>query len=103
MLGCTVSELLERSSSRELSEWMAYDMVEGLPDRRRETLLATLLAATVNAHRDPARGKAARPLDFLPWLAPEEDEEAVGQEAMLARIELLNAAFGGQDLRAEER
>jgi len=93
-----VPELLSRSSSRELSEWMAYDAIEGLPDRRQEILLASLLALTVNINRDPKKGEPATALDFLPWMRPEDDDEPEPVD-MVTRIETLNALFGGADLR----
>ena len=77
---------------------MAYDAVEGLPDRRREILLASLLAITANVHRDPERSEPATALDFLPWMQEDEDEEPEPVD-MVRRIEMLNAMFGGEDLR----
>jgi hypothetical protein len=78
---------------------MAYDAVEGLPDRRQEILLASLLAMTVNINRDPKKGEPATALDFLPWMRPEDDDEPEPVD-MVKRIETLNALFGGEDLRA---
>lgn len=73
---------------------MAYDALEGLPDRRQEILLANLLALTVNINRDPKRGEAASPLDFLPWMRPEdEDPEPVD---MTEKIRSLAQMFGGE-------
>ena len=92
-----MGELLQRTSSRELSEWMAYDAVEGLPDRRREVLLASLLALTANINRDPKSGEPATALDFLPWM--QDDDEEPEPVDMVKRIETLNALFGGADLR----
>lgn len=88
-------ELLASTSSRELSEWMAYDAVEGLPDRRREILLATLLAMTANVHRDPKKGQPADALDFLPWMRTEDDEDPDPVD-MTEKIRSLAAALGGE-------
>lgn len=78
---------------------MAYDAVEGLPDRRRELLLASLLALNANIHRDPKKSEPATALDFLPWMRPEDEEEEPEPVDMVRRIETLNALFGGEDLR----
>jgi hypothetical protein len=94
-----VPELLSKVSSRELSEWMAYDALEGLPDRRQEILLASLLAMTVNINRDPKKGEPATALDFLPWMRQDEDDEEPEPVDMVKRIEMLNALFGGEDRR----
>jgi hypothetical protein len=81
---------------------MAYDAVEGLPDRRQEILLASLLAITVNINRDPkAHGEPATALDFLPWMRPEDDDEPEPVD-MVKRIEMLNALFGGEDRRQDK-
>jgi hypothetical protein len=63
------------------------------------SLLASLLALTANIHRDPERGEAATALDFLPWMQ-DEDEEPEPVD-MVQRIEMLNAMFGGEDLRGD--
>lgn len=96
----TVPSLLQRVSARELSEWMAYDAVEGLPDRRVELLLAQLLALTANVHRDP-KAELLEARQFLPWLADDDDaENEVPQPTMLLHtVERLNALLGGADLR----
>ena len=95
-------ELLSRSSSRELSEWMAYDALEGLPDRRQELLLASLLAMTININRDPKKSEPAAALDFLPWMRQDEDDEEPEPVDMVKRIEMLNALFGGEDRRGRQ-
>jgi len=92
-----VPELLARTSSRELSEWMAYDAVEGLPDRRVEILLASLLAMTANVNRDPKKGEPASALDFLPWLRDDEDEEPEPVD-LTGKIKALAAVLGGEVL-----
>jgi hypothetical protein len=97
LLGCTVDELLQRASSRELSEWMAYDAVEWLPDRRLEMLTANLLALTANLHRG-SDDRAVTALDWMPWMQQDQDDEPEPVD-WVRRIEQLNAALGGDDLR----
>jgi hypothetical protein len=71
----TVGELLGRISSRELTEWMAYYMLEPF-GAERDNLHAGLVAAMVhNVDRDPKRGKAADPADFMLEFGIKEEEE----------------------------
>ena len=97
-----VAELLARTSSRELSEWMAFDAIEPLGDRRLDVLLASFMALFANANRDPKkRRRAFKVEDFLPqWdkAAPQEPDNT----RMLRMVEMLNTAFGGRDLRGGE-
>ena len=59
---------LARISSHEITEWMAYEEVEGpLGPARLDHHFATLMALVANL----ARGKADSPVEpgaFLPWL-----------------------------------
>ena len=76
----TVGELLDRISSRELSEWMAYYMLEPF-GAERDNLHAGLVAAMVhNVNRDPKRGKAADPKDFMLQFGVEEDEDGAEEQ-----------------------
>ncbi|MDT3395431.1 hypothetical protein RKE29_01990 [Streptomyces sp. B1866] len=90
-LGCTVAELLARTSSAELTEWMVYERLTGPLGGRRGDVQAAIVAATVaNAQR--ARGRALRPEDFLPvWDKP----RAMTPEEMWAAAMQANAALGG--------
>lgn len=103
-LGRTVDELLDGVSSSELSEYVALRALEPLPNERLEILLATLIAVTINVHRDEDTD-AVDPMQFLPWLASEGDDDPAQRRVgdMVATIEGLNAAFGGRDLRPEIR
>lgn len=93
-------KLLAATTSSELTEWMAYDDVEGLPDRRVELLLAQLLALMTNVHRDPDRSQPATVTDFMPWLnSADAEEPAMPTTNLLEKIEHLNVVFGGTDLR----
>lgn len=61
----TVGELLARTGSRELSEWMAYERLTGPLGPARGDYHAALVAATIaNANRPKGR-KAAQLRDFL--------------------------------------
>lgn len=95
----TVAQLLRQISSRELAEWQALYSLELLPQERTELLLAQLLAMTANINR----ADGADPVDalaFLPWWQDAQPlQEGKSPEQMLAMVEMLNAAFGGADLR----
>jgi hypothetical protein len=97
-----VGQLLRQISSRELTEWQALYGLELLPQERTELLLAQLLAMTANIHQ-AADDEPVQALEFLPWWrdAAEAEQQDAGKtpEEMLAMVEMLNAAFGGEDLR----
>ncbi|GGQ07796.1 hypothetical protein BKA00_007432 [Actinomadura coerulea] len=91
-----VSELLERVSSRELSEWMAYERVAGPLGFDRADVQSAIVAATVaNANR--GKGKPLTPADFVPkW--DRKPKQTVEEMVQLAYA--LNAAFGGSVVNA---
>lgn len=72
----TVQELLERVSSQELTEWMAFFQLEPwgteIDDWR-----AGLIAATIaNIMRD-RKSRPLNPMDFMPrWDAPAQAEQS---------------------------
>jgi hypothetical protein len=86
-----VCELLERVSSRELTEWQAYERVAGPLGPARADVQAAIVAATVaNANR--TKGQPATPADFIPtW--DRKPEQSVEEQVQIAYA--LNAAFGG--------
>lgn len=111
-------ELLRRIDSRELQEWQAYYELEPFGEERGD-LRAGIVAATVaNANRNPKKTKPFKPGDFMvdyeklvtsqsgnqstlakePGQAREEDPVERGNR-LLGMVEILNEAFGGQDLR----
>jgi hypothetical protein len=60
----TVGEMLQRMSSAEFAEWMAYHGLEPFGPRREDLRFGALLALTANVHRE--RGsRAFQPADFL--------------------------------------
>lgn len=72
----TVAELLDRMSSREFSEWMAFDQIEPFGDDWRQTgLLASL---TANTNRDPKKRKHPYEIeDFMPVAKDPTEEQEV--------------------------
>jgi L-ascorbate metabolism protein UlaG (beta-lactamase superfamily) len=83
-----VAELLARMSSRELTEWMAYERVTGPLDANQRTdISASIIAATV-ANANGAKLKAK---DFVPvWYQRMKTPQEIWQEVLKA-----NAALGG--------
>ena len=81
-LGMTVGELLQRMSSRELTEWMAFFSLEPW-GTEVEDWRAGLIASTVaNGYRDPKRRrKPYEPKDFMPrYEASQKTEEQSWEE-----------------------
>lgn len=83
-------ELLARVSSRELSEWMAYERITGpLDERWRADYRSAIVAATV-ANSVSTKGRAG-PRDFMPeWDRRPKTPEEIWQDVLAA-----NAALGG--------
>lgn len=85
-----VGELLARTSSRELSEWAAYERIAGPLGSSRADLQAGIIAATVaNANR--SKGKPSTPTDFI----PEWDRRPMSPEDLFRKVSAANRAFGG--------
>jgi hypothetical protein len=73
-------------SSRELTEWMAFEQIDGPVGSQREDLRAGVVAATIaNCHR--SKGPAFKPTDFMPYYErPRTDPDAA--------LAALRAAIG---------
>ncbi len=82
-------------SSREFSEWMAYYSLEPFGEERADLRIAILDSLIANANRDPKKGKALKPADFMPAFDQPEQE----MQDQMQIVELLNVTFGGKDLR----
>lgn len=105
----TVGELLARVSSRELSEWMEYARMEPFGEERADLRAGIIASTTANLYRKKGK-KPLQPQDFMPkfgeaaadreGVVPAEARQARPSAEMLKTVELLNAAFGGKDLRA---
>lgn len=82
-------------SSHEFAEWMAYARLEPFGQDRFDIPAAIVAATVANVHRssdtNPYEIK-----DFLPNFEPQEPQTWKQQ---LSIVELLNAAFGGDDKR----
>ncbi|HQF63792.1 MAG TPA: hypothetical protein PLT26_14935 [Anaerolineaceae bacterium] len=99
----TVGELLSRISSRELAEWAVFYGLEPWGcdvDDQRTGIVASTIA---NANRDAKkRRKAYQPSEFVPKREIQTESTATPQKSwqeMLQMVEMMNAAFGGEDKR----
>jgi hypothetical protein len=82
-------------SSLEFAEWMAYAGLEPFGEERAD-LRAGIIAATIaNVHR-PGERDPYTPTDFMPCFGPPPPQTP---DHMLSIVEVLNAAYGGVDMR----
>mgnify|MGYP000940748974 FL=1 len=73
--------MLQRMSSRELSEWMAYYNIEPFGEERADLRSGIVASTIANVNRDPKKGQPFKPTDFMPLSEmAEEDEEPEAQE-----------------------
>lgn len=94
----TVSELLGRISSRELTEWMAFSQLE--PFGTEVGFLGHAITASTIANVNRAKGqKAYDAKDFMPAFEGEK-KQTVGE--MLQIAQMMTIGMGGQDLRDKE-
>jgi hypothetical protein len=86
----SVAHLLADMSSREITEWIAYEKVTGPLDARlRGDISAGIVAATVS--NSNGSKKRAKPSDFLPtWFKRKKSAQEIWQDVVQA-----NAALGG--------
>ncbi|MET0419012.1 MAG: hypothetical protein ABW022_23615 [Actinoplanes sp.] len=92
----TVGELLARVSSRELTEWEAYERVAGpVGDERFDHLFSMLQATIANVNRGKNQ-KAHEPSAFLPkWGVAKPDPGPMSGHDMLEAVKRLNKRMGG--------
>jgi hypothetical protein len=77
-MGRTVAELQSVLSSAELTEWMAYSLVEPFGQPRADDAARLLASLAVNAAS--SSGQPATPADFLKtWEPPVEDDDVASK------------------------
>lgn len=87
----TVAELLDRISSTELSEWMAFFQLE--PWGNEVDMLGHAITASTVANTVRPKGhKAYRPQDFM----PDFDKQPQTAEEMVQFATMFTAAMGGK-------
>lgn len=99
-LGITVGELLDRTSSRELAEWQAFERIEGpLGGLRGDVHAAMVVSAIYNANRDKGH-RERKPSEFLPqWDKPAREQQS--PEQMLAAARAMQGRVGGDLVLAD--
>ncbi len=80
----TVEELGERMSSRELSEWLAFDRISPIGDERDDLRSAIVASTVANCHR--ARREPFTPQDFMPFVKKPQMEPAMAIERLRKRM-----------------
>jgi hypothetical protein len=79
---------------------MCYYEIEPWGEQRADLRAGIVASTMANTARDPK--KKAKPFeasDFMPKFEPSDPQEP---NALLAKVEAINAAFGGVDKRAPE-
>lgn len=100
-MGKTVDQLLNEISSRELTEWLAYNEIEPIGEGRADLRAGIIASTMAEIHRDPKkRQKPFEAAEFMPDFdrAGAADDEQT-PEQQLTIVEMINMAFGGKDLR----
>lgn len=79
--------MLAAVSSRELSEWLAYERLTGpLGSSRHDQLTAMLAAVVANTARDPkARPRPFEARDFLPWDVADRPDQTMEEQMEIFR------------------
>jgi len=93
----TVRELLARTDSRELSEWMAYFSMEPWGTEIEDWRAGMIASVIANANRDEKkRRKPFEPKDFMPQrIAPEQEEQSWEEQARLLEMWFRTAGKKG--------
>lgn len=80
---------------------MVYYSYEPLGEHRND-LQAAIVASTMANIWRPDNQRPYQTQDFMPKFEPDDGmDEAENWKAQLATVELLNAAFGGEDKRSK--
>ncbi len=88
-----MAELLARISSQELAEWMAFDSLEPIGDRRADLQAGVVCATMANLER-PAGHRAYQPHEFMPgWDEPSPTEI---RKRRIAQVKALAVALGAR-------
>lgn len=91
-------------TSLEFTEWIAFANIEPIGELRSDLRAGIISAQIANAFRDSKKhSKPFTPADFMPdFDKVKKKKERQTPEQQLQIVEMLNAAFGGADLRKEK-
>ena len=87
----TVSELLRRVSSRELTEWRAYYGLEPFGEERADLRAGIVASTMANVFRKSGT-QPYKTQDFMPKFGKEKQD----WRDMLEKVRTINAALGGK-------
>lgn len=97
----TVAELLDRMSSKEFAEWMAYYLVEPFGEERADLRQAMTTSGIANLLQVQAKQpKWTKPGDFMPFSENAQkktvtaDAQALPPEVLLAKFTALTGGRG---------
>lgn len=78
------AEMLNRMSSRELTEWQLYAHIEPFGEDRADLRAGTIASTVANTARDPKKQRDPfKPTDFMPFHEePEPTDEERAQKIM---------------------
>ena len=94
----TVAELLDRISSREIAEWMAFSQLE--PFGSEAGYIGHAITAVTIANTHLGKGQKAKDVeDFMPKFGPKKEQTV---DEMLQFAQMLTIGLGGKDLRGEK-
>jgi len=93
----TVAELLDRVSSRELAEWMAFAQLEPFGSEADYVGPAIIASTMANIHR--GKGKKAFSIDDF---MPKKKKKQTVEEA-LQIAQMMTIGMGGKDLRQKDK
>ena len=94
----TVTELLGRISSRDLSEWMAFSQLEPFGTEAGYVGNAITSMTVANVNREKGQ-KAYELMDFMPT-RKKKKEQSVSEMIQIAQV--MTIGMGGKDLRDKE-
>ena len=94
----TRSELLERISSREITEWMAFSQLEPFGAEAGYVGHAITASTVANVNREKSK-KAYEVSDFMPTMGKKEPQTPA---EMIQFAEMFTIALGGKDIRDKE-
>lgn len=81
-------------TSAEFQDWKAFYLVEPFGGTREDHRAGVIAATIANIFKKKS-AKRIKPADFFPDYAPRRQD----WQTQLQVVEMLNAAFGGRDLR----
>ena len=86
VMGCTVSELLQRISSTELSEWVAFDQIEPIGEVRGDVRAGIIASTYASGTMKKKGGGKWSPLDFMPFADKPKENPVARFKAQMAHL-----------------